>query len=68
MSALITKLQQDCGYSETEDCPVDALIDYKDALEDLVGRVDELLSGDDDVNGGDLVEALTALGFGVEPC
>ncbi|MGD9734961.1 MAG: hypothetical protein AB7V58_05035 [Solirubrobacterales bacterium] len=26
----------ECGYSKTEDCPIDSLIDYKNALEDTV--------------------------------
>lgn len=27
-------LAAECGYSEVEDCPVDSLIDYKNALEE----------------------------------
>lgn len=39
---LIEELQAECGYSEYEDGPVDALIEYKNALEDRFGC---LLSG-----------------------
>lgn len=39
MSSIIEQLQRDCGYDPDGDSPIDALIDYKDALEDEVGRL-----------------------------
>lgn len=46
---ILDKLRAETGYHPLDDGPVDYLIAYKDALEDLVGSVDELLlahSGD----------------------
>lgn len=41
--SLIEQLQADCGYDPEGDSPVDALIGYKDALEDLLGSAEEQL-------------------------
>lgn len=41
--SLIEELQQECDYDPEGDSPVDNLIAYKDALEDLVGQVDSIL-------------------------
>lgn len=39
---LIDQLRADCGYHPEAEGSVDDLIAYKDALEDLIGRVDEV--------------------------
>ncbi len=48
-STYLADLRESTGYSPYEDCPVDALIDYKDSLEELVSSIEPLLvcnSGD----------------------
>ena len=36
--SILDAIAATCDYSETEDCGVDALIDYKNALEDMIGE------------------------------
>lgn len=41
-STFIDRLRADCGYHPDAEGSVDALIDYKDALEDIVQNIDGL--------------------------
>jgi hypothetical protein len=50
-------LAQDCGYDPIEDCPIDALIDYKDACEGTLDRIEILIR---DTEGLTLTEWLNA--------
>lgn len=63
---LIEKLRDECGYDPDQDGSVDDLIAYKDALEDLLARVDE--AARENAYGGasaaDVTGALFNMGFG----
>lgn len=55
MPDALEQLREDCGYSEEEDCGVDALIDYKNALENRCAGLEEELrqfAHNDDVGEG----------------
>lgn len=79
MSGVIETLKAECEYHELAEGPVDNLIEYKDALEDLVGRIDELMRlnsaaaeaeawrrerGLGTLSASDVTGALFGMGFG----
>lgn len=47
---ILSQLQEETGYSESEDGSVDDLIAYKNALEDYVGSLREIVDGDEIVS------------------
>lgn len=82
MKDLITQLQEECEYDPEGEGSVDDLIGYKDALEDLVYRVDAIMlanSGHPDavrfrnreglsyMSAADVTGALFGMGFGTAP-
>ena len=79
---LIEQLRASCHYSPDQESTVDQLIDYKDALEDLVGRVDELALANNGepaaeryraercertISAADVMGGLFSMGFGELP-
>lgn len=42
--SLTAKIAKNCGYDALDESPMDALISYKNALEELVDRIDVCLS------------------------
>lgn len=79
---IIRKLQEACGYDPLGEGAVDYLIAYKDELEDLVGRVDEVAlanagdpaaeayrrrRGESTISAADVTGALFSMGFGEVP-
>jgi len=80
--SLIEQLQEECEYDPEGDGSVDNLIAYKDALEDIVGRIDGVLlcnSGTavaahyraqheyDCLSAADVCGALFGMGLGADP-
>lgn len=59
---LTDRLKQEIGYDEYEDQSVDFLIDYKNALENVVNGVDDLVSRPS-VTTSALLHGLAQLGF-----
>lgn len=69
MSGVTEKLRTEIGYDAMEDVPIDTLIAYKDALEELVDAVDEAMrsnAGKTDyrMSAADITGMLYSMGFG----
>lgn len=67
--SIIDVLREECGYDDERDGSVDELIAYKDALEDVVARAEELLAENrkGQLSAADVTGGLWEIGFDPDP-